>query len=141
MNTQSESEQFNPIAKPRMADFVAWAYPATLFIFALATVAQCALFNKSAFALQRAQYWLDTPFTLKTSLIVCLAMITASPLAVIAAAFMQLRNDGSDTKLRFQHFGMTIAGIFVAVIGLAVLQPGVMDGFSDGDWLKLFFGV
>ena len=63
-------------------------------------------------------------------------MLVFSPIAVFVSAFIQLRNDGSESKLRFLHFGMTLAGVVVAVLGLEFVQPGLFDGFSDGDWQK-----
>lgn len=137
--SESTSDEFEPIEKPRPVDLIAWFFPLSLFVLAAATVLLCSLFDKSVFELQRPRGWETTPFVLQAALVGTLALIVLSPAAVMVAAFLQLRNDNSDFILRLKHFGITLAGILVAVFGLAFFQPGIMDGFADGDWRKLFF--
>ena len=135
--SSSQPEEQNPTAVPRMVDRVVWAYLAILAAFASATVVQCAMLGKTVFALQFAKNWTNTPINLKASLTISLTLIALSPAYSFAAALYQLEPDGSELKLRFQNFGLTIIGLFMVVIVMNVFQPGVLDGFIYGDWFDL----
>ena len=120
----------------RMVDSFVWAciciLPMTAFSLYVAS------FFSGAGAFEMQHRYEQVPLIQRSLLALTLMQLVLLPLGMLIAGVLQIAVGGTPVSKRFKYFGVSLVIYLSAFFFTVILPLGLLDGISDGDWVRVF---
>ena len=144
--TSPENQESQKTVTGKIASFFAsprlgsWVFPALLALSALLLSIGCYITGADVSRMQHQRHFVKSPIAIKFLLAVVLVQMLLLPVAGLIWEAIESIIEERKFKSTLLAIGAMAVNSVAALVFCLILQPWLIDGFTDGDWVRVYFG-